>query len=197
MIETAFIFLIIMANLFIIQHMVTRNILIALLPIFLILIINFASAIEVNFDYKDGVEIDEEFELEITSDSSDKIYDVKIFVQDAEGKIISEIDNSGWKNPFYYIKSSYPEKSKYKIRIVEYLDDTEICLRLRESTKSNFDEKCQDIEIIKGDYIEDNPSEKFDDVDESDLTSANQSTLLLEKPNEDKIILNKKNKNKK
>lgn len=100
---------------------------------------------DINMDFPDEVTINESFGVIIEIDSSDN-FDVKLFIQCNE-KISSKIENEGWKNPNYYIKNSYPEKREYLI-LPESFGNCQICLRLRESGKNTFTEKCEDILVL-------------------------------------------------
>jgi hypothetical protein len=112
--------------------------------------IAFSSAISFNFSSPSSVNLYENFSVSIFANASD-IYDVKIVVQDASEKIISEIYNEGWKNPYYYLKSVFPSKSEFLIHAINYSDNAQICVKLRKSGSSSYSEACKIIKITESD----------------------------------------------
>lgn len=132
--------------------------------IFFALISLTSAAIDFTFSSPASVEINESFPILISATTSDK-YDVKIFVQDNETTAtISEIYDSGWRNPFKYILSAFPDKSSFDIRAIIHSDKAQICVRLRKTdTSSPTYTKCAPISIVRpsssgGEKIE--PEEK-------------------------------------
>ncbi len=112
-------------------------------------IINFSAttkALDFIFNYPEIIELNETFILSIKADTSEN-HDVKIFVKDENEKIISEILNDGWKNPFFYLKEVFPKQSDFKLHIVKSAAEYIICVRLRKSGKSQFEEKCNKIKV--------------------------------------------------
>jgi hypothetical protein len=105
----------------------------------------FSTAIEFTFTSPNSVNLDETFTTLIES-SETEIHDVKIFILDKDKKILSEIFSEDWKNPYYYLKSSYPNQTEYKIKSLE-AGTHQICARLRQTGKSSFSEMCNEIEI--------------------------------------------------
>ncbi len=93
------------------------------------------------------VVLNENFSVTLISDITEKS-DVKIYIQNSESKIFSEIFNSGWKSSFYYISGSFPEKTDYILRAVKSAGDFEICAKLRKSGKTTaISSKCNPITI--------------------------------------------------
>lgn len=114
---------------------------------FLLFVVPFVSALNFNFIHPDSVSLNENFSVDLSATTSD-IYDVKIFVQDNITKIIiSEIYNDGWKNPYYYLKSAFPQNTKFLIRLKNYSNYAAICARLRKSGSSTYTEKCGEVKI--------------------------------------------------
>ena len=107
-----------------------------------------SSAIEFTLDSPQTAKVNEPFQVTISS-SSQETHDVKIIIFDSENEIISEIYNDGWKNPFYYIKSIFPEQTQFEIKPTSYSETAEICARLRVPGKSNFDQSCNLITLEK------------------------------------------------
>lgn len=85
--------------------------------------------------------LNESFTVVLSSNTSET-YDVKIFIQDKDKKILSQIYDDGWKNPHFYLKSAFPEKKEFDVRGVSSLGEQELCARLRIPEKTSFKEKC-------------------------------------------------------
>lgn len=110
--------------------------------------IQFSSALDFSFNTPASAESGEPFAVFISAATSLK-YDVKIFIQDENKNLLSEIFNDGWKNPYYFLKSAFPGQTEFKIRILNSSGNYEICARLRESGKKSFTEKCNEIAIAQ------------------------------------------------
>jgi len=124
----------------------------------LMLLLPLTSALEFDMSYPDPVTINEEFSIALSIDSSDT-YDVKIFVKNSEtGKTISEIFNSDWKNPYYYLKEAFPEKTEFSVIVRDQSENALICARLRKSGSTGYSEKCGIIKI--NDAVPDQSSEE-------------------------------------
>jgi hypothetical protein len=160
------------------------------------------SAIELQLDSPEFVKLEEAFSTEISADTTED-HDVKIFIRNNEDNLISEIFSDGWKNPYYYLKEAFPEQSEFKIQALE-TGKHEICLRLRQTGKTSFDEKCNEIEILEKEEKQEelqsteDISEKIEEPTKKQLESnenklinqiENTSYTKLTNPNE-KIILN-------
>lgn len=115
----------------------------------LFLLMPLASALAFEFNAPDSAAVDANFSTSISAAASES-YDVKIFVQDNETKItLSEIYNGGWKNPYYYLKAVFPDKTDFIIRVRNSSDNAVICARLRKTGGSSYKEECRNIEIIE------------------------------------------------
>jgi len=126
---------------------VSQNMKVTAISFLFLLVIPLASAISFDFNYPDSVTLNENFSVSIAATTSD-VYDVKIFVQNNQtGVIISDIYNEGWKNPYYYIKSVFPEQTTFSVKVKNYSDDSAICARLRKTGSSSYSEKCGKISI--------------------------------------------------
>src|SRR3989338_560791 len=80
-------------------------------------LIPLSSALDFQFISQAEANAKESFQASINAETSD-IYDVKIFVEDSNKKIVSEIYSDIWKSGFYYLKSVFPEKKEFKVRII-------------------------------------------------------------------------------
>jgi hypothetical protein len=121
--------------------------------LFLIVVVNFiccGNAISFSFSSPNEINIGEKFVVKINADTNEN-YDVKIFVNDKDKNILSEIENNGWKNPFYYLKSVFPGKKEYENRIINGSGENNLCVRLRKSGANNYGEICKKIQIKNND----------------------------------------------
>ncbi len=92
--------------------------------------------------------VNESFDVSINSEDS-STYDIKIFIENENEEIISQIYNNGWKNPRYYINSAYPQILTYKIRATSPSENANLCLRWRKPDNTKYDETCQNITVIE------------------------------------------------
>lgn len=128
-----------------------------------------SSAAEFQFDSPKEAELKTSFSVTLESDSTD-VSDVKISIQDSDGKTISQTYADGnWKSSYYYLKSVFPEKKEFEIQALNS-GSFSICARLRPSGKSSFSEKCNPIIISGGtdSKIEDTTEEKEDTTSTED-----------------------------
>jgi hypothetical protein len=148
------------------------------------------SSLEISLISPQEVKINEEFTVSISADSTEN-YDVKIFVHNSEDEkidrdeYISEIYNENWKDSYNYIKSSFPEKTEYKIRVLESPGDKEICARLRKTGASTFSTQCNAINVLQSENSveedsneeieEDEVNDKEDEEDEEDKLTEKDS----------------------
>lgn len=118
------------------------------------------SGLEIDLDFPDEVELDEEFEVTISTDSDDEEYDVKIFVHDSDDseidrdEYVSEIYDSeedDWEDSWYYLNEAYPYEDEFEVRVFDGEGRLEICVRLRKSSDhdSGFEEECDRIEVLE------------------------------------------------
>jgi len=167
------------------------------------------SALDLTLSSPQSVSLNEEFTVSVTASvNSTEVYDVKILILDQEKNILSEIFNDAWKNPFYYLKSIFPSQAEFKIRATKPAENTLICARLRQSGKTPFNEKCNEIKIIASSTNENISSESSeenkkqdeekDEVKiESEIPAPKLPTyqnISEQKPIKEKIILTAKTK---
>ncbi len=142
-------------------------------------------AADFTLDSPDSVYLNEEFEVSIDSSLTGK-HDVKIFSVDNNNEITSFIYNDGWKNAYYYLKSTFPDEKEYKIKISssegEESEQT-LCARLRPEGKTSYTEACTQIEVKQG--LSDNSNEEEDDNDANDNDEENDETNDADNGNED------------
>lgn len=109
------------------------------------------SAIEFGFDAPSEVEVEEEFSVSINSEQVGEIYDVKIIVKEiGSGSALSKIlwENE-WKNSYYFLNGVFPETKTFTLKVTEFRESTEICVKLRKSGETP-DTLCKDITISEG-----------------------------------------------
>ncbi len=152
------------------------------------------SSLDFQLNSPESVNAKESFSVSITSSTTEN-YDAKITVQDSADKIISEIYSDSWKNPFYYLKSIFPEQSEFKIRVIGDPGKYNLCVRLRKTGKTSFDEKCKEITVnptISPDPDLIKKSEKKSSS-KTKTTSKNQEKKTDEKQDEEAINYTKPN----
>lgn len=171
-----------------------------------------AQVLAADFDFvsPDSVEQKEEFTVSINFETQEN-YDVKIFVHNSEDEKIereeylSEIDNDGWKDSWFYLKEAFPDKKEYDLRVTGESGEELICVRLRKSGADSFETLCKQITVIsqeKDEEVQEPEENKKEEVETpSEETVQNDTNieekiqpLLQPKPEvkEEKIILNKK-----
>jgi len=115
-----------------------------LISVFFIFLIAFVSAINISIKYPNSVFVNEEFQVNVYSDSNEKdIHDIKIYVNNNENKTISQIfdeSTNSWKNSRYYINQVYPSQDSFKLRVMNFSNQASLCIKLRKENK--YIEKC-------------------------------------------------------
>ncbi len=117
-----------------------------------------ASSLDFSFSSPENVRLNESFDVQIEAQATET-YDVKIFAYDQEYKnTISEIFDSEWRSPFKYILSAYPRHSVFKIRIVSYVPETEVCVQMRKAGAGSYERVCKSI-VIKNENFQEEEQE--------------------------------------
>jgi hypothetical protein len=143
---------------------------------FLLILLPLTSAIDFTINYQDSVDINESFSVSISAATSDN-YDVKVFIQNNETKsIISEIYNDGWKNPYYYIKSAFPETSSFTVHVKNYSSTAAACVRMRKVGTSSYTERCGAITISNA-VAEEIPPAKEEKMPENETKIVQTSKI--------------------
>lgn len=130
---------------------------------FLFALIPLSSALQFNFTSAPSASLNENISISISATTSDT-YDVKIIILDlATKKTISEIYNDGWKNPFYYVISAFPEYAEFTIRASNYSSNAQVCVKMRKTNLSSYSESCRAIALLNQEYEdeEDNSLDKI------------------------------------
>lgn len=110
-------------------------------------LISLTLALELNIDAPQEVSLNEQFDVSIISDVTDNA-DVKIIVQDENQATLSRIlDGTTWKSSYYYLKTAYPEKNSYTLKIEKQATSAEICAKLRINDKRIISSPCIPITI--------------------------------------------------
>lgn len=148
------------------------------ISLLLLILIPLVSALDFTLNSPDSIRLNESFSVNITATTSD-VYDVKIFVQDNSTKtIISEIYNDGWKNPFYYIKSIFPEKSEFELKAIDYSSNVALCARLRKINSSSYSEKCNAILINQDLPVKSEPNKTSIKENKTTAQETNKSSTI-------------------
>jgi len=154
------------------------------------------SGLDISLSSPSKVRLNSEFTVSISSEDSDKIYDVKIFVHNssdekvARNEIISSVFNDGvWKDSYLYIQDTYPSQKDFLVKL-DSQNAVEICAQLREKDKSSILAKsCNPIEIStdSGDIIKSYPEEA-----NQEKKDANNMEVFMETYNDEPIRLSVK-----
>jgi len=105
------------------------------ISVFFLSMLSFASALDIVLDYPREVYLNESFAV-ILMLSPSEAYDVKLYVENESGSIISETKQDGWKSSFYYSKSAYPNQTSFLLRITKPFAHVQLCVRLRKPEKT-------------------------------------------------------------
>jgi len=172
-------------------------------------------AVEFTFNSPETASLEKPFQVSLSSDAPDEC-DVKIFVHNSsdskikQNEIISQIKNEGkWKDSWNYALSAFPSQKTYELNVIEQPGNRNICVRLRKTNQSLFEELCKPIKV-NTDY-EKKEDEELEKIKESEddkkigteikekeiITSQVISENLVPsedntKESDEKIILNKK-----
>ena len=113
--------------------------------------LNYAQAADFDFTYEASSNSENEFNVDIELNSED-IYDVKVFIHDSpdekvsQSEILSQIKNGQkWQSSWNYIISAFPAQKQYRLKLndSESNADEKICVRLRKTGASSFNEICK------------------------------------------------------
>lgn len=164
----------------------------------LIFLLQFAAALNIDFESPSEIGIDEEFTVKIEADSTET-FDVKIFVHTSEDKKISrgeyssEIMADDWQSSWNYINEAFPEEKTYKVKVVESPGERTICVRLRKSDTKTTNIECKTIEVIEPEQIKEESTEEIEEepIENLELEKAEVEEQVPEKISyqNEKIIL--------
>ena len=173
----------------------------SLLSIIALMVISadFAYAIEVVFNAPQEVNVREEFDVTIESDTLE-VYDVKIYVGEISNYLSKIYRDNLWKSPHLYIKGAFPSQKTFSIRVENFTGNSELCVQLRKGGQTNFDKKCQPIKgkddgqtvVEEGEEEEEeenlNPNIEEEEIPSFVPSSNEIENETIEKKNE-KIVL--------
>lgn len=133
-----------------------RRFIIIFIPIFLFSLV---SSLSFQLESPDKVNQGESFEVTISMENPQAIYDVKIYIND-DSKEFSEIySQNSWKSPFYYLKSVFPDQTAFQIK-AHFTGETQICAKLRNSEKnSETKQVCNPIIVSPSENSEEIPEQ--------------------------------------
>lgn len=154
--------------------------------------INFAQAIQIDFNCPGNVNLEEEFLCKLKISEAEGDYDVKLEIMD-DGSNIVKIWNEQeqkWKSAFYYLKEliSNEETEEIKLKITSE-GDFQGTVKLRQGTKigySNFEIIVGEKEIVSGEKKEDKQKEEK----ETRVEKTIQNKETLPKEEKETIFLN-------
>jgi len=119
--------------------------------ILILLVVGFASAVEMDVDCPDEVFVDEEFECSVEVWDGDGEYDVKVAF-DEERNSVGEIwddDEEKWKSGYYYLKEFVEDGEEEDVKlIISEEGDFDGVLKLRQGDVREFIEF--EIEVVEG-----------------------------------------------
>lgn len=144
--------------------------------ILILLMIGFATAVSVDFDCPDSIEVDEEFECSLEIFDGEGVYDVKIDL-DGERNSVLEVFNDGvWKSGYYYLLEFIEEGDVEKVRLKVSEDrDYGGVLKLRQGDKREFFDI--EVEVDEGEDIMEGGEEIVEENSENEI-------VLSERPKE-------------
>ncbi|PIN93752.1 hypothetical protein COU54_01835 [Candidatus Pacearchaeota archaeon CG10_big_fil_rev_8_21_14_0_10_31_24] len=134
---------------------------------------------KLEFDFKftpEKPEFGKEIVITLTSNTTEN-YDVKAFIE-KEDKILSEILSQGeWKNPFYYLQSAFPKEKSFTIKQTIESENGYLCVRLRKTGSTPYDEVCKEIILI--------PDQKSDDSSQAKAETTPPSETIIQDESSD------------
>jgi hypothetical protein len=179
------------------------------ISLFFLLFLHYATALELDFTAPGSVKQNEEFTVSINLETQEK-YDVKIFVHNSEDEKIerdeylSEIEDDGWKDSWFYLKETFPDKKEYSLRVLRETGDKTLCVRLRKSGADSFDTLCKNISVSYSEEDEEVQDSNNDEENEQEISEGqietksnieeNISVKTVSQPvaKEEKLFLNTK-----
>lgn len=150
-------------------------------------LLNHSIALELSINSPDTVEIDKDFLVGINLDSSEN-YDVKIFVHNSpdntvtRDEYISQIYNlekNSYQSSWNYLLSSFPSKKEYKIKILDFVGERQICARLRKTGTDTSISKCNSILVLGN-------NDNTNSVDNTQSSGSNEEESRVTNKNNDK-----------
>jgi len=139
-----------------------------IITVFIVLLYSsILSAFDITLSSPSNVELNESFDVSISSENTQKTFDIKIYVHNspddkiARNEIISYIsDGNVWKDSYLYIINSYPS--------------LQICAQLRENGKTAiFSKTCNSISINSQNEESDDLNEENDKEKENENIEKN------------------------
>jgi len=144
--------------------------------ILILLMIGFVSAVSVDFDCPNSVEVDEEFECSLEVFDGNGIYDVKVEIRDGEDDVaeIWNEEKDDWQSTYYYLQDFIGEGTGEIVELkVDEVGDFKGILKLRLGDVREFFE-------FKIEVVGDESGEKAEEIVVDDY----EEIVLLEKPQE-------------
>lgn len=162
-------------------HTVIRLILI------LLFLLPLASSIDLEITAPEEAIINENISIQIHY-TSNELHDVKIFIQE-KNEIISKIySENQWKNPFYYLRSSFPKQTSFTVKAIQESQKAELCVRLRKTGETIYIQTCQEITLISSQVnVEESKSDFSENIEKHKM-------IVLNSPVKPEILVTKDGK---
>ncbi len=151
------------------------------ISLFVLFFIPLSSALEIQLNSPEEVSSGEEFTVSIDANSSEN-YDVKIFVHEPKKEFSEIYDGSAWRSPQRYLPSVFPAQKIFQIK-AHFEGETRICLRLRKTGQSSFQEKCNNITMNPISQQAEASEETANNQDDEDSTSSQENQISQESQN--------------
>lgn len=102
--------------------------------------------------------------------------DVKLFVQNQVFQNLSKIIIEGVeKSTFYYLKEVFPTQTTFTLTVVQGAHNAELCVRLRKTGKTSYEETCQSLVIQGSTSSEEETEEPLSQVPDEEEAYTNKT----------------------
>lgn len=148
--------------------------------VLVLLMLGFVSAVSVEFNCPDSVEVDEEFDCLLEISGGEGIYDVKVEIKNGEDDVaeIWSEDKDDWQSAYYYLQDFIGGNGEKTVELkVEEAGDYEGVLKLRQGDVREFFEF--EIEVVEEESGEVKEVVKDDELKEIVLSEKPQEIISL------------------
>jgi len=137
-----------------------------------ILLVEFVSAVEVDFDCPDEIFVDEEFYCDLEVFGGDGYYDVKVELDQERNSVLKIWDGEKWLSGYYYLIEFIEDGGKENVMLlVSEAGDYDGFLKLRQGSQRDF------FEIEMSVSEADEKSSNSESSEELDFENRNGSPL--------------------
>jgi hypothetical protein len=123
--------------------------------VLLMLMVGFASGVDIDFDCPDEIFVDEEFECSLEVFDGSGVYDVKVEVDTERDSVLKiwDEDEDEWLSGYYYLKEFVENGEESDVRIKVSDDgDYDGVVKLRQGDKREFFDI--ELEVLEGEEVE-------------------------------------------